>query len=303
MSDYLNLENYCYYDEKKFNPENLETAPEVVKETVYNICRFLYDGWDTSNGWNKKKFEKLVNFFKNPDKILMDILVLKEEDIKNIPVLVLQIATFRFLHVHLPQIFDTLEKENWTNQAALWNSSSLLKQVKLEEWEKPFWLVAAGQNLRIGYEGERLNPFCEKKREGEKHYNILDEPVKFSLEFGKKCYEAFSDLSGTEKNIREKIINSAMKHKEIIGQIRQLQQEYEIYAAKMEKFNHAAKQYTREEKEERLAVVQRMREVITVLEKNISGELLCSDIAELQNNLPEWEKAADILNKTVNELF
>ena len=227
----------------------------------------------------------------------MDILVLKEEDIKNIPVLVLQIATFRFLHVHLPQIFDTLEKENWTNQAALWNSSSLLKQVKLEEWEKPFWLVAAGQNLRIGYNGERLNPFCEKKEEEEKYYNIQ------TLNFSKKFYEAFSDLSGKEKNIREKIINSAMKHKDVIGQIRQLQQEYEIYAAKMEKFNHAAKQYTREEKEERLAVVQRMKEIITVLEKNISGEVLCSDIAELQKNLPEWEKAADILNKTVNELF
>ncbi len=297
MSDCLNLENYCYYDEKKFNPENLGTAPEVVKETVYNICRFLYDGWDTSNGWNKKKLEKLVNFFKNPDKILMDILVLKEEDIKNIPVLVLQIATFRFLHVHLPQILDTLEKENWTNQAALWNSSSLLKQVKLEEWEKPFWLVAAGQNLRIGYNGERFNPFCEKKEEEEKYYNIP------TLNFSKKFYEAFSDLSGKEKNIREKIINSAMKHKDVIGQIRQLQQEYEIYVVKMEKFNHAAKQYTREEKEERLAAVQRMREIITVLEKNISGEVLCSDIAELQKNLPEWEKAADILNKTVNELF
>lgn len=285
-------DRYCSYDKRKFSPINLGNSPEEVREDVYNICRFLYDGWDTSSQKTKKEFEKLVSFFENPDKILMNMVALKEQDMKNLPVQILQIAAFRFLKFHLPQIHNTLEKNDWKNSGKLWNSSSLLEQVELEEWEKPFWLVASGQNLG-GYgffAVEPFNPFMEEA------------PIDIEQKNEQRLF--FEKISDEERRrIREKIITSAMKHKDTIEQIRQLQQKYQPYALKAEKLNYAAKQYTKEQHEEKLVAVQGMKQIIELLEKNLSGELTTSDMVETEKQLPEWKKELENLTETVNELF
>lgn len=255
------------YDSESFSSVNLGNLPKEVIEAVYNICRFLYDRWDITNRETKKEFEALVDFFENPDKILLNVISLKEKDMENLPVLVLQIATFRFLRVHLLQIFNTLEKEDWKNSSRVWNSHPLLEQVNIEEWEKFFWLIASGQAKKASNSLRNFAPYFVK-------------PMNL-----------------------ERIVKSAMEHKDIVQQIKQLQQEYEPYFLKAEKFNHAAKQYTKEQREEKLVAVQNMKKIIEMLEKNLSGELTISDIVEAEKQFLERKEALENLAETVNELY
>lgn len=277
-------EYYWKYDEEYFSPKNLGNSSEDVKRAVYNICRFFYGGWDTSHQEYKTEFEKLVKFFENPDRILMNIVTLREQDMENLPVLVLQIATFRFLKIHLPQIYDTLEKNDWKNSGELWNNFSLWSRVKVEDWERPFWLIASGQNLRRGAK-RPFNPFWKEK--------VIES----------QCYKNEGELTEDERKVGEEIEKSAMKHKDTIEKIRQLQQVYETYALKAEKLNRAGKQYTDEQREEKLVAVQDMKKIIEMMEKNFLGELTTSDMVEAEKQLPEWKKYLENLTETINELF
>ena len=85
--------------------------------------------------------------------------------------------------------------------------------------------------------------------------------------------------------------------------LKQVEQQYEPYVSKAEKLNHVAKQYTEEQRKEKIAAVQSMKKIIEQLEKTLSGELTAGDVATFEEQLPERKNALETLTETVSELF
>ena len=270
--------NYCY-NARNFKDNNLRGLSQEIVQTVYNVCRILYDGWDTTESGTKRKFAELINFFEkqNREKVFADIFTIGKEQLEEVPILVFQIATYRFYKEHLPKIMETITKSDWKNSKKLWNSYSLLENVNLEKWEKPFWLWASGQRLKSGF----YSGFVYRAR-----VEIYDgEEKKY------------------EQQTIEEIIRLAMKHNEVIEQITQIKKKYMPYSKRAEKLNCASKQYSEEQLKGYMDAVQSAKKMLDVLEINLKGELATSDIVEVEKIVPTLKEQMEELTGTVNDMF
>ena len=273
------IKDFYVYNGNKFKSDNLEGLSQEMIQTVYNVCRILYDSWDTSDSRTKRRFTDLITFFEeqNQEKLFADTFTIEEEKLEKIPVMVFKIALYRFYKEHLPKIMETLTESDWKNGEKLWNSFSLLVNVKLEKWEKPFWLLASGQTLRGGvYSG----------------INFVKIPELYGGEEKKEEQETIKEIT-----------ELAMKHKDAIEEITRLQQKYMPYLKRAENLNCAAMQCSEEQRKSHADAIQNVRNMLDVLEINLEGGLDAGDIMEVEKIIPEIKEQVKELTGTINNMY
>ena len=137
-------------------------------------------------------------------------------------------------------------------------------------------------------------PISGSKRQEEIERRL--EPYKTKVD---ELYTLYLEMEGQVESVvkeeEENLIRTA--------ESKQVEQGYEPYVSKAEKLNHVAKQYTEEQRKEKIAAVQSMKEIIERLEKTLSGELTAGDVAAFEKQLPKWKNALENLTGTVGELF
>ncbi len=63
----------------------------------------------------------------------MDTVTWKQTEIEEETLTILQVLILRFINVHLPNIFATLDEcNNWKSENNLWNRSSLCQNVEIK---------------------------------------------------------------------------------------------------------------------------------------------------------------------------
>lgn len=123
--------------------EFINRIPLHMQQIMANISRMLNDGWHMRDRRTKNDFEQLLKFFKGSDRleaIVMDTVTWKQTEIEEETLTILQVLILRFINVHLPNIFATLDEcNNWKSENNLWNRSSLCQNVEIKKQESWIW--------------------------------------------------------------------------------------------------------------------------------------------------------------------
>ena len=233
--------------------------------------------------------EQLLKFFKGSDRleaIVMDTVTWKQTEIEEETLTILQVLILRFINVHLPNIFATLDEcNNWKSENNLWNRSSLCQNVEIKKQESWIW----EKIFEIRETKKKYDSMSKKEQRSYiGSYRVDISGIGIALKRIKKVFP----------KVKKEIVSA-----DSIKQLEQLKAQYNPYAQKAEKLNNIVKKFSDEQKIAQKATIEDMRKIVELLEKNLNGKLSTGDMVEAEKQLEHWKRELDSMTEIVKEIL
>ena len=269
--------------------EFINRIPLHMQQIMANISRMLNDGWHMRDRRTKNDFEQLLKFFKGSDRleaIVMDTVTWKQTEIEEETLTILQVLILRFINVHLPNIFATLDEcNNWKSENNLWNRSSLCQNVEIKKQESWIW----EKIFEIRETKKKYDSMSKKEQRSYiGSYRVDISGIGIALKRIKKVFP----------KVKKEIVSA-----DSIKQFEQLKAQYNPYAQKAEKLNNIVKKFSDEQKIAQKATIEDMRKIVELLEKNLNGKLSTVDMVEAEKQLEHWKRELDSMTEIVKEIL
>lgn len=285
---------------------DLKDAPLSVRELVENIHMVIGGGKHyTGEIIDGRECKEILNTFINAEKILASAVTMESED--KDALLVFQMAIYRCCTIHIPIILERItdesrmlekrteeSKENTTDlimsfmrpkmigpyssDLVDWDSTDMeerqvlaMKEVvhwrnvgrlteNFRKWEKEFW--EKGANIFQSRPAVSIYRFRQVLRK----LNIV---------------ERDSDRGSDTMTVRE-VMELAFQDKGTIEKVEELQQYYKPLKTKAKKLNTMLKNDRMKDE------LEKIRDMINIVDRGIQGELTVADIVELEENMQLW---------------
>ena len=259
--------------------EFINRIPLHMQQIMANISRMLNDGWHMRDRRTKNDFEQLLKFFKGSDRleaIVMDTVTWKQTEIEEETLTILQVLILRFINVHLPNIFATLDE---------WNRSSLCQNVEIKKQESWIW----EKIFEIRETKKKYDSMSKKEQRSYiGSYRVDISGIGIALKRIKKVFP----------KVKKEIVSA-----DSIKQLEQLKAQYNPYAQKAEKLNNIVKKFSDEQKIAQKATIEDMRKIVELLEKNLNGKLSTGDMVEAEKQLEHWKRELDSMIEIVKKIL